>query len=356
MKPMLFITKLDLGGMERFCVTLCNEWTAQGRAFLLYVSYGDGATQGAIQAQDQIFVANQPARYAAGRLLKLCRANADEPALVLSLELGAMLLILKWLSLIKNKIIVRESTAVLSHCSWFWRQIYRYVIARADGFIVQSRSGRSDLEALFAKRDASQPMQLIYSPCAFIKVPSQRSFLPRNGDTIHLLMVGRLAPMKGHTRLLQAIKSIRGSSWLLTIVGDGECRTAIQDETNQLELNAKVSMAGSQQDVRAYYGAADVFVIASEYEGLPNTLIEALACGCRVLVAAGAGGTSEFMNEIGLGEFVFEADDFDENFEMCLNRVLKSDIEMWKQAHERMAALVRPCDVAEQVWGFLESG
>lgn len=350
MLPLVFITKLNLGGIERFCTTLCNEWSRQGRRFLLYVSYDGGEMRHVIQAQEDVVVANIPARYAIWTLLRLCRKHPNSPLLVLNAEIGVVLLIARFLHAINNGIIFRESTAIFSHCSWWWQQVYRLIISRADGFVAQSPQGVSNLHKLVPTKKRTK---IIYTPCGFIVSESPKAFMPRTGQGVHLLILGRLAPMKGHVRLLNALNRANVAHWHLTIAGDGDCREEIEAEIGRLGLVNQVEMLGEILDVRPVYEAADVFVMASCYEGLPNTLIEAIACGCRVMVVEGDGGTAEFMRKIGLADFIFSAEQFENRFASSLGQVLASESEKWLTAYRKMESLVRPDVVANQFWTFL---
>jgi glycosyltransferase involved in cell wall biosynthesis len=360
MKPILFITKLDVGGMERVCVTLCNEWTTQGRAFLLYVSYEGGGMRPAIHAQEQVYVANRPARWAFIGLAKICRKYPASPALVFSFEIGVILVVLKMLGFIRNPIILRESTAVMSHCSSFWRLLYRLVGPNVSGIIAQSQRGLDDLAQLFRTR---HPRVVVHNPCAFVLRPSDRMFERRNNTLLCLLMVGRLAAMKGHVRVLNAMcadmdflcsQKETPKDWRLTIAGDGPRKEEIEAKITELNLCDQVDMLGSVSEVRPLYEKADLFVLASDYEGLANTLIEALACGCRVLVVEGDGGTSEFMRSLGLGSFIFSRETFESSFWSCAKSVLDSEPSVWLQAYEAMGKIVAPSCVADQVWNFMQ--
>lgn len=359
MKPILFITKLDLGGMERVCTTLCNEWTAQGRAFLLYVSYDGGGMRQVIHAQEQVYVANKPARKSVAGLARLCRKHPDSPALVFSFEIGVVLVVLKMLGVIHNRIFLRESTAIMSHCSLFWRLIYRIVGPSISGIIAQSQKGLDDLTLLFKTR---HPRIVVHNPCAFALYQSASMFERRNNSLLRLLMVGRLAPMKGHVRVLNAMsmgwkqeapQKDTDMAWQLSIVGDGPCHERIELAITELRLDHQIEMIGAVSDVRPVYERADLFVLASDYEGLPNALIEALACGCRVVVVEGDGGASEFMRTLGLGSFIFSRKTFERSFWACVQTVLDSEPSVWGQAYEAMGKKVSPGCVADKIWKFL---
>jgi glycosyltransferase involved in cell wall biosynthesis len=91
--------------------------------------------------------------------------------------------------------------------------------------------------------------------------------------------VGRLAPEKAFDLLVRSVHDLvtRGLDVRLVIVGDGDDRPRLEALIRELNLADRVTLAGWQGDVRAYFEAMDVFALSSLREGLPNVLLEAMA-------------------------------------------------------------------------------
>jgi glycosyltransferase involved in cell wall biosynthesis len=358
MRLILAITKLDAGGMERFCATLCNTLAAQGRACTVCALHpaAPGAARDWLSPEVSYVELNRPARFAAPALMRLCRTNPHDPVLALGVEICVVLVALKRLGLIRNPVIYRESTAVLAHCTPFWRWMMARFVSHADGLIVQSRQALADLGQLFAVR---QPTALIRNPCALLQMASPIGIrLPGSRENLRLLSVGRLEGMKGHERLIRALPGLRRRfpGARLTIIGQGSLAEQLQATIAQLGLQEYVDLPGYTQHPEESYGKADLFVLPSFYEGLPNVVIEALAMGCPVIAAAGAGGTQELMEELGLGAFLVPDAEFVEQLPEVVEKVLASGRDVWERAQQRLAQIAMPAVVADQVWGFARGG
>lgn len=106
-------------------------------------------------------------------------------------------------------------------------------------------------------------------------------------DATVLVNVARLSDQKNQSRLVRMFAEYRKGdpSAFLMLVGDGERRAQIEGAVNELGLGVHVILAGRQQDVGAYYSAADLAVFPSLYEGLPVSLVEAQANGIRILAS-----------------------------------------------------------------------
>jgi glycosyltransferase involved in cell wall biosynthesis len=96
---------------------------------------------------------------------------------------------------------------------------------------------------------------------------------------------GRLAPEKNYQMLLAAAAQCQRECRSVHVVffGDGEMRSALAAQAEQLGLGEKVLFAGWRTDMHRLLGALDVFVLTSESEGLPLALLEAMASGLPVI-------------------------------------------------------------------------
>lgn len=120
----------------------------------------------------------------------------------------------------------------------------------------------------------------------------------RLGDQVQLLHIGRFNPQKNHERVVEAFALLcqQYPQCHLTLVGDGESRQAIQQLAQRREVADKITFAGVQSDVYPYLAGADLFLLPSDYEGIPMTIIEAMGTGLPI-VATAVGGVPDMLKD-----------------------------------------------------------
>lgn len=106
-----------------------------------------------------------------------------------------------------------------------------------------------------------------------------------------MLFVGRVVYQKGLDILLDALGSLKEKPWTLDIVGDGPRQEKLQAQAEELGLTDRVKFLGWQNGAELVqrYSEANLFVYPSRHEGMPNAVLEAMACGLPVLATHIAG-------------------------------------------------------------------
>ena len=106
--------------------------------------------------------------------------------------------------------------------------------------------------------------------------------------------VARLIEQKGHVYLVEAAKEVamRFSNVHFLFVGDGPLREILEKKTTRLGLESIIAFLSFRSDVKELMGIFDVFVLPSLFEGLPNVILEAMACE-KPIVATRVSGTPE---------------------------------------------------------------
>lgn len=110
----------------------------------------------------------------------------------------------------------------------------------------------------------------------------------------HIVSVGRLKYPKDFATLLEAVALLGKQALTLEIIGDGPDRPELEAMIDRLGLRARVVLSGQRGDVPSLLARSALFVLASNSEGLPISIIEAMAAGLPV-VASDVGGVSELV-------------------------------------------------------------
>ena len=153
-----------------------------------------------------------------------------------------------------------------------------------------------------------------------------------------ILFVGRLVPNKGPQILLRSVPFVlaRHPQARFVLVGDGPMRLKLEKEALDLDIADKVEFLGTRNDVPDLMREADVFVRPSFLEGMPLTILEAMASGLPV-IATPIGGTPELLKE-GVHGLLFPVGDY-RALANSVNRVLTNS-DMARKMGERGRLLV----------------
>ncbi len=138
-------------------------------------------------------------------------------------------------------------------------------------------------------------------PCILNGMDTDRFFpAPVAHEGIRLVSVGRFEEQKNQKLLLTAfqkvVETLPEEEILLDIVGEGYLRPELEAQADSLGIRDKVLMEGISRDVPGRLNMADIYVQSSDFEGLPVSVCEALACGLPV-VATKAGGTVDIVKD-----------------------------------------------------------
>jgi glycosyltransferase involved in cell wall biosynthesis len=157
-------------------------------------------------------------------------------------------------------------------------------------------------------------------------------------EPVQLVYAGKLSYAKGVPWFLRALSKLQNLPWRLHLVGGGsggEKQTCLR-LAEKLAERVKVHGAVSQQDLAAIMKQSHIFILPSFYEGLPLVVLEALACGCRV-IATNLPGLKEIIGKLQtpfislvkiprLHTIDSPVEEDEKNFEDNLQRALKLQI------------------------------
>lgn len=153
----------------------------------------------------------------------------------------------------------------------FMGLIRYFVLPHIDGYVFQSEGARDFFNC-----------RHVLNNCSVIPNACFKKYEPFNGVRRKVIVtVGRLSHQKNQTLLIKAFAKCakRIPDYNLEIIGEGELKNELQDLINNLDLRDRIFLKGTFKNVSDLIRDASLFVLSSDYEGIPNALIEAMSLG-----------------------------------------------------------------------------
>lgn len=171
---------------------------------------------------------------------------------------------------------------------WMWHRLRQLVYRWADVVTANSKGVLHSMRAYVP----NHKLALVPNPVD----PPVLNTRKREGQST-ILNVGSLTHQKAHDVLLDAFSRLAPSvpDWRLSIAGNGELGKALRKQAESLAVNDRIEWHGWVRDINSYYADADIFVLPSRYEGMPNALLEAMSCGLPVIVSDASPGPLEYV-------------------------------------------------------------
>jgi glycosyltransferase involved in cell wall biosynthesis len=293
------------GGAERVFSILARHLDRQ--QFEVHLALAQGQHSQLRQIPDDVTIHDMRLarmRYALPAIVRLARQIRPQVILSTVVYLNAMLMMARPFLPRRTRVLLREAimpnafiTQEARHPR-FWGWVYRNLYGKADKIICLSDSMALEFEHFGVPRGK---LERIYNPieAQAIRQAAEGAADPYSGPGPHLVTVGRLQKQKALDILLKAMPLVRRefTTATLTIVGEGPLERELKDQARNSGLSDVVSFVGFQPNPWAFMKHADAFVLASRFEGMPNTLLEALALGTPCVVTDCPGGVREIKTQ-----------------------------------------------------------
>ena len=190
-------------------------------------------------------------------------------------------------------------------------RFYKRVIHNFDAIIAQSNYMKEDIQKSY--NIDSKKVFVINNPLN-VKLIHETLLKDTRGeqlfnpDKINILAVGNLRRQKGFDVLLRGMPLL-SDKYHLNIIGEGKERSLLEEMIRELDILEKVTLLGAQKNPYKYMRDADINVLSSRYEGFPNVILEANACG-KFVVAFACPGVSEEIIDNDVNGILVEAGDY----------------------------------------------
>ncbi len=191
-------------------------------------------------------------------------------------------------------------------------KIFKRLLSKAEWVHTVSKGIKQDLIAgrlcskdrvscIYNILDLEKIDQLTKLPCSHKWFKSDK----RERKYKLILAVGRLSKQKNFGLLIDSFVRVNDAvATKLLILGEGEERLNLEKRIYELGLSSVVSMPGWVKNPYCYMSQCDALVLSSDYEGLPNILLEALRCGCNIVSTDCPHGPKEILDGGKFGSLV----------------------------------------------------
>ncbi len=191
---------------------------------------------------------------------------------------------------------------------WFKRRRLRRLYENSAAVLAVSNGAARSAESFYGLTPRRVVTQ--YNGVEVEAVRPEKSWPPsewwsapaiRDRRLIRIVSAGRLNHEKGFHLLIDAVallqKEVPEIEFRLAFLGEGEKRAALQQQIDLHGLTDQVSLEGFQRETAIWFATADLFVLPSLVEGMPNVLLEAMACETPVLAARCPHGPEEILGK-----------------------------------------------------------
>ena len=196
---------------------------------------------------------------------------------------------------------------VAGRWQWFKRRILRRLYQRSALALANSEGAARAAESFYGLEHGlvhvlhnGVDLEDVQSKAAEVVNDEWWNEASAKDKLVRIVTAGRLDDKKGFHLLIAAIDDLRNAhpnvELRLSILGEGPERESLQRQITAANLSKNVRLAGFQKNAPAWYRAADLFVLPSLLEGMPNVLLEAIACETPVLSSDCESGPREILD------------------------------------------------------------
>lgn len=203
-----------------------------------------------------------------------------------------------------DQVIISVHTFISKRNEDFYSKVYKKLIKMfynmADVIVVVSKAIKEDLIENFKLN--KDKLKVIYNPMDiqtiqnFAKEGIEEKYTNIFQHSV-IINVGRLIKAKGQWHLIRIFKKVKEEieDIKLVILGEGQLKDYLESLVNKLELEKDVHFFGFQNNPFQYISKSTIYVLPSLFEGFPNALPEAMACGLPVIASDCKSGPREIL-------------------------------------------------------------
>lgn len=302
MKILFYINAIHDGGAERVMINLAKYFSDTGYETILVTSFIDtweykieGNVKRLTLEENEIKQGKIKRNFS--RIIKLrdiLKKEKPDVAVSFMAEPNFRLLVASLGLNVKTIVSVRNDPNK-EYAGKIGKFVGKWILPIADGCVFQTKEAQEWFPERLQRK----------STIIFNAVKEEFFHIERRPVDGEIITCGRLEAQKNHKLLIDAFAEVvkEYPYAKLKIYGEGSLREVLQEQIDKLGLHDKAFLMGATNDVAKALQTADLFVLSSDYEGMPNALVEAMAAGIPCISTdCPCGGPRELF-----GSFSFEA-------------------------------------------------
>ena len=236
--------------------------------------------------------------YAVPRILSILRNENINVVISTFPNISVILLFLKYLYLIKVKIIVRQPNVIEKSLKgstklYILKILYKFFIKYTDAAIVTSEFMKEEILKYNLDR---KKIFLIRNPISIEETRKGVIPLRLGADKLTLIFVGRLVYQKGIDRIFYLLAN--NENIKLIVVGEGNFKSKLIKQAKNLNIEDRIKFLGKILKPYDLIAGSDYFILPSRWEGLPNCVLESLALGTPVISTKQVFSLNDFKQNI----------------------------------------------------------
>lgn len=277
MKILFYINAIHHGGAERVICNLATQFSEHGEECILATSFRDGWEYSIGEKVKRITLFESQLNCGflrrnislVRKLKKILKSEKPDVVLSFMAEPNFRTLIAARGLKVKTIVSVRNDPN-REYPNFIFRFLAKHLYKKADGVVFQTEDAKKWFPKSIQKK----------SKIIFNQVDEVFYNTIYNGERHDIVTTGRLTAQKNHKMLIRAFAAIADKiSDNLIIYGEGELREELEAIIAELHMEKRVFLPGSVKNVADTIKSAKLFVLSSDYEGMPNSLMEAMALG-----------------------------------------------------------------------------
>ena len=306
MKIIFCLASLGSGGAERVVSLLANKFAVLGNEVqIICLKYDDVYYR--VQDNVKVVLGRQTAPSNLSRLFWLRRYIKNEnPDVVIAFTEGVYCFTLMALLGTKVPVIASERLDP-SAMAWNRKLLKKLLLPRADWLVVQTQQIKQYFSSSIQRKTS-----IIFNPVnnQVLSILADNKH-PNIVKKKRIISVARLYPQKNQQMMINAFAKIasRYPDWQLVIFGEGPLRAQLEHQIAELGLEGRVLLPGRTGKVVDELLSSELFCLSSDYEGMSNSMIEAICMGLPI-VTTRVSGTEELILD-GENGFIVNINDAD---------------------------------------------